>query len=129
CINSKKQNKKGIGSEVLNYKFPVWLDKWIQLDKTNDSLDMKIVEEKGNVAVVEVKWKDASTSLNRILLNMNLIDSTMKCVWKPHLCPEEEMVIGDLFFQSPAIIFEKEDNLFALVPDLDFIDGSRIAPH
>ncbi|MBW8351762.1 pectate lyase [Bacillus sp. IITD106] len=113
----------------MNYKFPVWLDKWIQLDKTNDSLDMKIVEEKGNVAVVEVKWKDASTSLNRILLNMNLIDSTMKCVWKPHLCPEEEMVIGDLFFQSPAIIFEKEDNLFALVPDLDFIDGSRIAPH
>src|SRR4051812_34433965 len=36
------------------------------------------------------------------------LDPSFQCTWKPHLSPEEEMVIGDKAFRSPAICLEND---------------------
>jgi hypothetical protein len=113
----------------MNKNIPVWLDNWVTLD---ESLDFSIIEKKGktyNEALVEVKWNKPTTEVSAIQFDMKLKDPTITCSWKPHLSPEEDMVIGDLVFRSPTIIFEKESEVFALVPDLDSLESNRIAPH
>ena len=56
-------------------------------------------------------------------------ESGLACVWKPHLSPLEGMVVGDKAFRSPAIVFEDELTMAALVPDLASIAGGRDVPH
>ncbi|WP_372630201.1 hypothetical protein [Cohnella sp.] len=56
-------------------------------------------------------------------------ESSLECVWKPHLSPLEGMVVGDKAFRSPAIVFEDERIMAALVPDLASIEGGRDVPH
>ena len=40
----------------------------------------------------------------------------------PHLRPKEGMTISDHVFRSPCVIMQRGQDLFALVPDLDFIE-------
>jgi len=56
-------------------------------------------------------------------------ESGLECVWKPHLSPLEGMTIGDNAFRSPAIVFEDERTMAALVPDLASIACGRDVPH
>ncbi|MFC4597485.1 hypothetical protein [Cohnella hongkongensis] len=55
-------------------------------------------------------------------------ESGMACVWKPHLAPLEGMIVGDKAFRSPAIVFEDERRMTALVPDLTDIAAGRKVP-
>ncbi|RED65026.1 hypothetical protein [Cohnella lupini] len=57
-----------------------------------------------------------------------LNDSPLRCVWKPHLSPVENTVVGDKSFRSPAMIFEDSESMAALVPDLDHIQNRRSVP-
>lgn len=43
--------------------------------------------------------------------------------FSPHLCPGPDFVIADHVFRSPAIVLEKSGGFFALVPDLEAIEG------
>lgn len=110
---------------------PEWLSELISIQET--PCDVEIVEEKNNqdyqIATVNVSWKKPSTEVKQMQLDMTLNESTIKCVYKPHLSPFEYMVVGDLVFQSPAMIFEKDDEIFALIPDVDLLNKQRIAPH
>lgn len=111
------------------YQRITWLNNWITLDET---LDISITENLRNTyrqAIVDVKWNDTTQEVSNVQLDMKLTDSSISCMWKPHLSPEEDMVIGDMVFRSPVIIFENGDKMLALVPDLDFMETSRIAPH
>jgi len=56
-------------------------------------------------------------------------ESGLECVWKPHLSPLEGMVVGDKAFRSPAIVFEDERRMAALIPDLAALAGGRDVPH
>ncbi len=56
-------------------------------------------------------------------------DSSLQCVWKPHLAPESHMTIGDKAFRSPTIIMEDEERLCALIPDLAHLQEHRTIPH
>lgn len=106
-----------------------WLNDWIEID---ESLNLSLSEKqtsKYKRVVVDAKWNLPSQEVNTIQLNMKLKDAAIQCMWKPHLAPAEDMVIGDQVFRSPVMIFEKEDKLFALVPDLDFIESGRVTPH
>ncbi|HLU22714.1 MAG TPA: hypothetical protein VKZ77_09560 [Bacillaceae bacterium] len=116
----------------MSITLPNWLNSWIEINN-NDDLNVIVSEEKDEngkrVAVVEAIWNGEATEVSQAQVDMVLKNETANCTWKPHLSPFEDMVIGDLFFQSPAIIFENDEELFALVPDLDFLDKNRNAPH
>ncbi|MFD0671404.1 hypothetical protein [Cohnella sp. GCM10027633] len=71
--------------------------------------------------------KRPDCSFSGILLHMQN-DSSLRCAWKPHLAPLKEMAIGDKLFRSPAIVFENDRTMAALVPDLDSVQG-RVVPH
>jgi hypothetical protein len=45
--------------------------------------------------------------------------------WVPHLRPKENYVIGDHVFRSPAIIYNKDQYTFALMPDLHLLKEHR----
>lgn len=60
---------------------------------------------------------------------MTLTDPHIECVWKPHLAPEEDLVIGDMVFRSPALVFVNGSKMLALIPDLDEIERERHVPH
>lgn len=55
-------------------------------------------------------------------------DSLLRLAWKPHLAPMEGMAIGDKLFRSPAIVFENERIMTALIPDLRDL-RKRTVPH
>ncbi|QJD87134.1 hypothetical protein [Cohnella herbarum] len=83
------------------------------------------------VASVEVSVSPGSTGTAKLsgLQVMFTNDSELECVWKPHLAPLEGMVVGDKMFRSPAIVFEGETKMTALIPDLDSIQRDRALPH
>ncbi|QMV43197.1 hypothetical protein [Cohnella cholangitidis] len=56
-------------------------------------------------------------------------ESSLECVWKPHLAPSEGMVVGDKAFRSPAIVFENGTAMTALVPDLHSLASDRDVPN
>jgi hypothetical protein len=85
-----------------------------------------------SVAVIEVgaassENGDAMTFSGLQVYFVN--DVGLECVWKPHLAPHEGMTVGDKAFRSPAIIFENNAVMTALVPDLAQLAGDRIVPH
>ena len=41
--------------------------------------------------------------------------------WVPHVCLKENHVIPDHVFRSPAILYQKKEIAFALIPDLDIM--------
>jgi hypothetical protein len=43
--------------------------------------------------------------------------------WMPHLAPSEGMVMDQLVFRSPAIVAVRDDQVVAIVPDLDRVPG------
>lgn len=45
--------------------------------------------------------------------------------WVPHLRPKPDYVMGDHIFRSPAIIYQKEDLSFTLIPDLALLGQNR----
>ncbi|WP_188454904.1 hypothetical protein [Virgibacillus oceani] len=106
---------------------PDWLENWISIQDT--PCDVVLTEERAGITGVEVKWGESSKDVSQMQLTMELTDPDIQCVWKPHLSPEEDMVVGDFVFRSPAIIFEKADSMFALIPDIDFLNEQRTAPH
>lgn len=112
---------------------PNWLENWITFDKAAQNLSISTAKENSTtdkrVAVVNVEWNGPSTEITEAQVNMKLKDRNVMCIWKPHLAPQEDMAIGDLVFRSPAMIFERENEMFALIPDLDHIDVNRRAPH
>ncbi|MCD9021290.1 hypothetical protein [Cohnella silvisoli] len=57
------------------------------------------------------------------------IDRSLRCAWKPHLCPDEDMVIGDKVFRSPVVIVENATEMKAFIPDLNGIAATRPIPH
>ena len=50
------------------------------------------------------------------------------CIWKPHLTPSPDMVISEGVFRSPAIIFESDTEVLALIPDLDALEQPHPLP-
>lgn len=116
----------------MKYELPQWLNDWITINKDQEGIDISLKEEKDEekrVAVIEARWIGKQTEVSNVQINMNLTDPTTQLSWKPHLSPEEDMIIGDLSFRSPALIFEKGKKLFSLIPDIDFIEENRKIPH
>ncbi|WP_099159512.1 hypothetical protein [Virgibacillus ndiopensis] len=115
----------------MKVDLPNWLANWIQVQDT--PCDIEITEERGTednpIARIDIKWNHLSTEVKQMHLDMELSDPDITCVWKPHLSPQDDMVVGDFVFRSPAIIFEKGHEMFALIPDIDFLNEQRIAPH
>lgn len=110
-----------------------WLHNWLTIDEANQVLSFSFnkedYEKAENVLSVEAFWNKPNSEVSEVQLNMSLVKESIECTFKPHLSPEEDMVIGDLFFRSPAMIFEDKDKVLALVPDLDYLENSRITPH
>jgi hypothetical protein len=51
-----------------------------------------------------------------------------ECTWKPHLTPLPDMVISEKVFRSPAIIFESETEIAALIPNIDELEHEHPVP-
>lgn len=115
-----------------------WLRSWIQIKNLPDGYELIINGEETEIAAEEGRTKAASLELirkgaaittDRAGVEMMLADPQMECIWKPHLAPEEDLVIGDMVFRSPAIVFVCGSRMFALIPDLDEIERERRVPH
>lgn len=115
-------------------KIPQWLDQWIQIDFSQVNIhwqahDVKTLGSVSQITSLEAQWQGETQILERIQATMPLANPRIDCIWKPHLAPFESMVIGDLFFQSPAIVLTQDAKVFALIPDIDFIESKRQVPH
>ncbi len=116
----------------MNVDLPKWLTNWISISKVADALAVNVAEEQHKTAClasIDVIWRGSSSEQTSIQLDMQLDHDEVACSWKPHLCPQKDMIIGDLVFRSPVMIFEKECEMLALVPDLDFMNEHRTVPH
>ncbi|PYI55583.1 hypothetical protein [Paenibacillus flagellatus] len=82
----------------------------------------------GQWATASVRWIGPPQESERVLLRMKVAPEA-ELIWKPHLCPEEGMVVGDSVFRSPAIVFERGMDTFALIPDLRHLGECRPVPH
>lgn len=110
-----------------------WLNDWLEFADIDEHLQLKInketeVKEK-NIISVEVFWDKDTSTVNEVQLDMNLKSNTIECTFKPHLAPKEDMIIGDLFFRAPAMIFEQSNKMLALIPDIDYLEEKRQTPH
>lgn len=111
-------------------KQPIWVKKWLRFgDHHNLMLEFdKVPDPRAtNLSRVVVRWGDEDQTVTVAQLDMYLNDQT-HCEWKPHLTPEKDMVIGDLFYYSPAAIFRCGQSMFSLVPDIDWLDAHRVNP-
>ena len=45
--------------------------------------------------------------------------------WIPHICPRDDLVVGDHVFRSPVMIYRKNDLAFIFLPDLKTISKNR----
>lgn len=110
-----------------------WACSWLKLgDDRSLSVTWTEPDEadrgEGRWAVASVRWAGPAAEPEHALLRMKVAPD-VKLVWKPHLCPEEGMVIGDAVFRSPAIVFERGMDTFALIPDLHQLGAWRRVPH
>lgn len=110
-----------------------WLNEWLQYDTVQNNIqfelrDVEKTEGISNIISVEVIWQGPTQSIDKVELVMPLANTSIECIWKPHLAPFESMVVGDLFFQSPAIVLKQSNKLFALIPDIDYIEKQRQVP-
>ncbi|WP_261130848.1 hypothetical protein [Bacillus sp. Marseille-Q3570] len=115
----------------MNAQIPDWLGNWIKFQPTACDMHVREVEscQDRKMVEIEARWNRSAIEVSQIQVDMDLADPRITCLWKPHLAPEAGMVIGDFVFRSPAIILEKGQDMLALVPDLDFLESRRIAPH
>ncbi|WP_123041552.1 hypothetical protein [Cohnella candidum] len=110
-----------------------WIGTWIRLEP--DAREMAVVvadvpsEEGIRTARVTAVWQGESREAAECLLHMPVADDRIRLMWKPHLAPEGNMVIGDLLFRSPAIVLRDGQRQFALYPDLDWLKDNREEPH
>lgn len=106
-----------------------WLYDWFEINNLGNDLQLDISYEDKNIITVEGSWKRDNKKVNQVQLNMYLKDNDTECVFKPHLTPNEDMVIGDLVFRSPAIVLKKGTKMLALIPDLDYLEENRVVPN
>ncbi|NVM53316.1 MAG: hypothetical protein HWN66_06395 [Candidatus Helarchaeota archaeon] len=68
----------------------------------------------------------AKLKLSKLIANYSiLLGSEPSYKWVPHIRPKENYVMGDHVFRSPAIIYNKGQISFALIPDLDLLKENR----
>lgn len=114
-------------------KMPAWVSGLLEPERQNE-LAVTWTEPadcgsgEGRWAIVSVRWNGPPAEPEQVLLRMKVAPEA-GLVWKPHLCPEEGMVIGDSVFRSPAIVFERDSDLFAVIPDLHHLGEHRPVPH
>lgn len=109
---------------------PAWLDNWITFQESQDielEYSNEQVSEADDVTSVSVIWSGQAGEYGAVQADFKIQEDVV-CQWKPHLTPEEGMVIGDLFYYSPAAIFRRDDELFAMIPDIDWLDLNRSTP-
>ncbi len=90
----------------MNSNVPTWLDKWVTISEKEENINITIFEKHRNTykqGIVEVRWEGPASEITEVQLNMKLKDPSVFCSWKPHLAPNEDMVIGDLVFRSPFL--------------------------
>lgn len=46
--------------------------------------------------------------------------------WTPHLAPRDSMLVGDMVFRSPAMVFAGAGQAVALIPDLDHLESTPV---
>jgi hypothetical protein len=89
--------------------------------------DMEDTVEGRSVYIIDAKVSaDHKGNFSGLKLNIP-VETTLECVWKPHLAPDQEMTIGDKAFRSPAIIMEGINSRMALIPDLNSMKERKVS--
>jgi hypothetical protein len=114
-------------------ELPKWIQSWIRFAPHVAEMKIIIKEEPAEdgirIAKLTAAWQGDDCELEDCLLHMPLADDRIKLLWKPHLTPDESMVIGDLLFRSPAILLSMGAKQFVLFPDIDHLETDRNVPH
>jgi hypothetical protein len=112
---------------------PEWISSWIRFVPEMASMMFEISVEPSDAVIRTAKltatWQGDDCEAKECLLDMPLADDSIRLMWKPHLTPDEDMVIGDLLFRSPAIVLRKDEKQFALFPDIDRLESDHSEPH
>ncbi len=107
-------------------------------DKTNDMLRYSLNQEDMSIDL-EIRLEDNNLihfkyninchqilNYSKILANYAiLLGNDPTYTWVPHIRNRENLVIPDHVFRSPAIIYSKGKNAFALIPDLEILKNNR----
>lgn len=111
--------------------FPAWFEDWFDVSEDEGWRCLPAEEPGpyGRVVSGEVVWTDKSRTVERAVMSFRLKEAGAACIWKPLLCPLDDMVIGDAVFRSPAIVFRNGARLLAFIPDVGHCSRHRrIAP-
>ncbi|NVM27752.1 MAG: hypothetical protein HWN65_02830 [Candidatus Helarchaeota archaeon] len=99
----------------------------LQSDNTNLSiqLEIKLVDRDLIHFKYYLKW-NSKLKLSKLIANYSiLLEPAPSYKWVPHIRPQKNYVIADHVFRSPAIIYNKDQIAFALMPDLDILRENR----
>ncbi|MHC4872227.1 MAG: hypothetical protein ACYTFY_10315 [Planctomycetota bacterium] len=110
-------------SEIYNI-----CDSEIKAESGSYAFERKVESADGITKVSTVLTFTEDTSLTSFtdILKINIDNPAY--IWTPNLCPEENDVVGDHAFRSPAVIVQDKSNSFSLVPDLDSLSLQRKGP-
>lgn len=85
--------------------------------KVGDDLEIEVVE-----TVLHVPEGAAVVSLRDLFA----LRGDVEFAWTPHLAPREQMLVGDMVFRSPAMVFAGKNEAVALIPDLDHLEKTPV---
>jgi hypothetical protein len=88
------------------------------------------VPEKGSQIDVHlhVHLRGTTPQIERVLASYAFAPGKPDTTWAPGLRGRSELVIGDHFFRSPAVVAQKGSLSAALIPDLDVLSKNRPIP-
>jgi len=113
-------SQKKISSKILSFTKQKKKKLYFQTYDENISLNLDYCLEEKNILHIRYKMSaNRDLFLSKIIIKYDiLLGKNPDFTWVPHICPKNNLVIGDHVFRSPVIIYKKENIAFALIPDL-----------
>ena len=124
-LNSWLKNE--INSKTLNFQKRTNKKLYYQLNDNDFAINLDYCLEENNI--IDIKYKISNNRkihLSKLGVNYAiLLGNEPDYTWVPHLRPNENLVMGDHIFRSPAIIYKKGNYAFAFIPDLKTLGLNR----
>lgn len=80
----------------------------------------------GGVEVVETVVHLPKGAVVVSLRDLFALRGDVEFAWMPHLAPRDRMLVGDMVFRSPAMVFAGAGQAVALIPDLDHLEKAPV---
>ncbi len=100
---------------------------YFQLNNKDFEIKLDYCMEESNILHVRYQiltYQDLEFSKLGVRYRIHL-EKDPNFTWIPHICPREDLVVGDHVFRSPVMIYRKNELAFIFLPDLKTIHRNR----